>query len=48
MRWVLKNFQVGRCKFQVGMGGKTWNCVLIRVETATEPKETRHVLGWKS
>ena len=48
MRWVLKNFQVGRYKFQVGMGGKTWNCVLIRVETATEPIVTRHVLGWKS
>ena len=41
-------FQVGRYKFQVGVGGKTWKCVLIRVETATKPIETRHVLGWKS
>ena len=48
MRWVLKKFQVGRYKFQVGVGGKTWNCVLIKVETAAEPIETRHVLGWKS
>ena len=22
--WVLKKFQVGRYKFQVGVGGKTW------------------------
>ena len=25
--WVLKKFQVGRYKFQVGVGGKTWKCV---------------------
>ena len=37
--WVLKKFQVGRYKFQVGVGGKTWKCVLIRVETATKPIE---------
>ena len=24
MGWVLKKFQVGRYKFQVDMGGKTW------------------------
>ena len=29
------------------MGGKTWKCVLIRVEIAAKPKEIRHVLGWK-
>ena len=46
--WVLKKFQVGRNKFQVGVGGKTWKSVLIRVETATKPIEIRHVLGWKS
>ena len=46
--WVLKTFQVGRYKFQVGVGGKTWKCVLIRVETATKPIEIRHVLGWKN
>ena len=46
--WVLKKFQVGRYKFQVGMGGKMWKCVLIRVETATNIIEIRHVLGWKS
>ena len=45
---VLKKFQVGNIKFQVGVGGKTWKCVLIRVETATKPIEIRHVLGWKS
>ena len=39
--WVLK-------KFQVGVGGKTWKCVLNRVETATKPIKIRHVLGWKS
>ena len=44
----VEKFQVGRYKFQVGMGGKTWKCVLFRVETATEPIETRHVLGWKN
>ena len=47
MRWVLKKFQVGRYKFQVGVGGKTCKCVLIRVETATKPIEIRHALGWK-
>ena len=35
-------------KFQVGVGGKTWKCVLNRVETATKPIEIKHVLGWKS
>ena len=44
--WVLKKFQVGRYKFQVGVGGKTWKCVLNRVETATKSIEIRHVLGW--
>ena len=39
LRWALKKFQVGRYKFQVGVGGKTWKCVLIRVETATKPIE---------
>ena len=48
MGLVLKKFQVGRYKFQVGVGGKTWKCVLIRVETATKPIELRLVLGWKS
>ena len=48
MEWVLKKFQVGRYKFQVGVGGKTWKCVLIRVETGTKPIEIRLVLGWKS
>ena len=43
---MLKKFQVGRYKFQVGVGGKTWKCVLIRVETATKPIEIRHVLKW--
>ena len=46
--WVLKKFQVGRYKFQVGVGGKTWKCVLNWVETAAKPIEIRHVLGWKS
>ena len=36
--WVLKKFQVGRYKFQVGVGGKTWKCGLIKVETATNRK----------
>ena len=35
MGWVLKKFQVGRYKFQVGVGGKTWKCVFIKVETGT-------------
>ena len=48
MGWVLKKFQVGRYKFQVGVGGKNWKCVLIKVETATELIEIRHVLRWKS
>ena len=39
--WVLKKFQVGRYKFQVGVGGKTWKCVLNRVETGTKPIEIR-------
>ena len=46
--WVLKKFQVGRYKFQVGVGGKTWKCVVNRVETGTKPIEIWHVLGWKS
>ena len=33
---VLKKFQVGRYKFQVGVGAKTWKCVLISVETGTK------------
>ena len=37
--WVLKNLQVGRYNFQVGVGGKTWKCVLHGVETATNPIE---------
>ena len=45
---VLKKFQVGRYKFQVGVGGKTWKCVLNRVETGTKPIEIWHVLKWKS
>ena len=45
---VLKKFQVGRYKLQVGVGGKTWKCVLVRVETATKPIEIRQVLGCKS
>ena len=45
---MLKKFQVGRYKFQVGVGGKTWKCLLTRVETATKPIEIRHVLEWKS
>ena len=35
---------VGKYKFQVGVGEKTWKCVLIRVETATKPIALRHVL----
>ena len=45
--WVLKIFEVGRFEFQVGVGGKTCKCVLIKVQTATKPIEIRHVLGWK-
>ena len=48
MGWVLKKFQEGRYKFQVGVGGKTWKCVLIRVETATKPIEIRLVVKWKN
>ena len=44
----MKKFQVGRYKLQVGVGGKTWNCVIIKVEPAAKPIEIRHVLGWKS
>ena len=44
----VEKFQVGRYKFQVGVGGKTWKFVLIKVETGTKPIEVRHVLGWKS
>ena len=46
--WVLKKFQVDRYKFEIGVGEKTWKCVLNRVETATKPLEIRHVLEWKS
>ena len=46
--WVLKKFQVGRYKFQVGVGGKTWKCVWIGLETATKPIKIWHVLKWKS
>ena len=35
--WVLKKFQVGRYKFQVGVGGKTRKRVLTKAETATNP-----------
>ena len=45
--WVLKKFQVGRYKFQVGVGGKTWKCVLSRVETATKPIEMKLCEGGK-
>ena len=48
MRWVLKKFQVGRYEFQVGVGGKTWKCVLVRMETGTNSIKIKHVLGWKS
>ena len=44
----VEKFEVGRYKFQVGVGGKTWKCVLVKVETATKPVEIRRVLGWKS
>ena len=44
----MKKFQMGRYKFQVGVGGKTWKCVVNRVETGTKLIEQRHVLGWKS
>ena len=44
----MKKFQVGRYKFQVGVGEKTWKCVVNRVETGTKPIEIRHVLRWKS
>ena len=33
---------------KVGVGGKTWKCVLFRVETATKPIEIKHVLRWKN
>ena len=45
--WVLKNFKVGRYKFQVEVGGKTWKYVLVRMETTTKPIKLRHVLGGK-
>ena len=44
---MLKKFQVGRYKFQVGVGGKTWKCVLSRVETATKPIEMKLCDGGK-
>ena len=44
---MLKKFQVGRYKFQVGVGGKTWNCVLNRVETDTKPIEMNLCEGGK-
>ena len=34
---MLKKFQVGRYKFQVGVGGKAWKCVLSKVETVAKP-----------
>ena len=48
MGWVLKKFQVGSYKFQVGVGEKTWKCVLSKLETGTKPIKRKHVLGWKS
>ena len=47
MGWVLKKFQVGRYKFQVGVCGKTWKCVLDRVEIGTKSIKKWHVLEWK-
>ena len=44
---MLKKFQVGRYKFQVGVGGKTWKCVLSKVETATKPIEMKLCEGGK-
>ena len=44
---MFQKLQVERHKFQVGMGGKTWKCVLIRVETGTKPIKIRHLLKWK-
>ena len=44
----MKKFQVGRYKFQVVVGGKTWKCVIFKVEPDAKPIEIRHVLGWKS
>ena len=44
----MKKIQVGRYKFQVEVGGKTWKCVFFEMKTATKPIEIRHVLGWKS
>ena len=44
----MKKIQVGRYKFQVEVGGKTWKCVLIVVETATKPIKVWLVLKWKS
>ena len=44
---VLKKFQVGRYKFQVWVGGKTWKCVLSKVETATKPIEMKLCEGEK-
>ena len=44
---MLKKFQVGKYKFQVGVGGKTWKCVLITMETATNPIEIKLCEGGK-
>ena len=44
---VLKKFLVGRYKFPVGVDGKTWKCVLYKVETATKPMKSKHLLKWK-
>ena len=44
---VLKKFQVGRYNIQVGVGGKTWKCVLSKVETATKPIEMKLCEGGK-
>ena len=46
--WVLKKFLAGKHQLQVGVGGKTWKCVLYKVETATKPIESKHLLKWKN
>ena len=45
MGCVLKKFEIGRYKFQVGVGGKKWKNVFYRLETGTKPIEIRHLLG---
>ena len=39
--WALKKFQVGRYEFQVGVGGKTWKCVLIRVKNRHKTRRNK-------